>query len=330
MASSSTIYRTFRILDKNVESSAQVFDSLIWVQDTSSEEKGWLLCSHYCRWPEELIPQATWLEGCYTPPNWKEDPRLALGYHPKAVTSWEVDYDRGEISLSSTISEDNEITWDDLSLSFQHWGYANVSKYFKKLRRFKAAWRAFWHTIDPNEDEHLLVNLCRFDEAIRLGRIDVPPFFSHYLYILGDREEYMCEQDVPTVWGDLDTEHIEYGPNGLLVITNNPSEGFLIAEPLPDIIMPGVPTTCPINEFNNSGFVWDIVEPCDALMVIFDYPCSGWATAEPLTLGEQHANSTIIHRTGGGYALAVPINVMSDGIVTREFRDGGYAVAIDL
>lgn len=69
----------------------EVFNNLIEVRRHDTGEVGTLLCSHCCKWPSELKDKATWLEGCYTPATMRGDARLLMGYHPQAITRWEID-----------------------------------------------------------------------------------------------------------------------------------------------------------------------------------------------------------------------------------------------
>jgi hypothetical protein len=91
---------TFAILDCAVVKESQVFDHLVRIKRLDTGEEGLLLCSHCCQWPAHLIPQATWLEGCFTPEEYKDEPRLMLGYHPNQLTSWKIDWEKREVTLS--------------------------------------------------------------------------------------------------------------------------------------------------------------------------------------------------------------------------------------
>lgn len=75
----------------HVNNEFEVFNHLIRVRREDTGEEGLLLCSHCCRWPKDKIPKATWLEGCFTPDEYKDDPRLLMGYHPHSLTKWEVE-----------------------------------------------------------------------------------------------------------------------------------------------------------------------------------------------------------------------------------------------
>ena len=98
-----SVKRSFQVL-VSLASEADVFDRLLPVKDMTTGEQGYLLCSHHCRWPEELVSQATWLEGCYTPETYRDDPRLVLGYHPTSPTRW--NYREGVLRLSAQTPEE--------------------------------------------------------------------------------------------------------------------------------------------------------------------------------------------------------------------------------
>jgi hypothetical protein len=98
-----SIRRNFQLL-VHITSEAEVFDQLLPVRDLRTGEEGTLLCSHCCQWPAELIPRATWLEGCFTPEAYRDDPRLALGYHPKSITRWK--HREGILTLSTQSAEE--------------------------------------------------------------------------------------------------------------------------------------------------------------------------------------------------------------------------------
>ena len=111
--------RRFVVLSQSVNTSDDVFNTLIEVQDKTTGEQGLLLCSHMCNWPQELISQATWLEGCKTPELYKDEPRLALGYHPEQYTQWRVFKELNEVEIYLTGSwnqgaeeeDDQYVTW---------------------------------------------------------------------------------------------------------------------------------------------------------------------------------------------------------------------------
>ena len=94
--------RRFVVLSQSVNTSSDVFNNLVEVQDKATGEQGLLLCSHMCHWPSELISQATWLEGCKTPEEYKDETRLALGYHPDQYTQWRVFKETNEIEIYLT------------------------------------------------------------------------------------------------------------------------------------------------------------------------------------------------------------------------------------
>lgn len=122
--------RRFVVLSQGINTSDDVFNALIEVQDKDTCEIGTLLCSHMCNWPSELISQATWLEGCKTPELYKDEPRLALGYHPQQYTQWRVFKETNEIEIYLTGSwhnpdgnnhqeaEDSEEDWLHVNLPY--------------------------------------------------------------------------------------------------------------------------------------------------------------------------------------------------------------------
>ena len=60
-----------------------------WLSGPKAGEQGKLLCSHYCKWPESLLTQAEFIEGCFTPKEFTEDPRLVLGDHSGSITTYD-------------------------------------------------------------------------------------------------------------------------------------------------------------------------------------------------------------------------------------------------
>jgi hypothetical protein len=81
----------------------EVFDHLVKVRSAVTGEVGLLLCSHHCEWPEELIPQATWLAGCFSNPEKHSayEDRLMFGYHPNDQIKWEILEDEKAIILKA-------------------------------------------------------------------------------------------------------------------------------------------------------------------------------------------------------------------------------------
>jgi len=96
------VRREFQVLSA-ISSEEDVFDNLLPVRDIISGLEGLLLCSEACTWPQDLVYEATWLEGCYTPRAVKDDPRLALGFHPYTETRWK--YHSGVLRLSTQTTE---------------------------------------------------------------------------------------------------------------------------------------------------------------------------------------------------------------------------------
>jgi len=88
------------VLIGDVDCAEQVFDHLVKVRHTLTGQEGLLLCSHYSRWPAELISEATWLAGCFTPDRWIDDERLVFGAIPNQTIDWEIDTIGGTVILS--------------------------------------------------------------------------------------------------------------------------------------------------------------------------------------------------------------------------------------
>ena len=109
--------RRFVVISQSVNTSDDVFNNLVEVKDKATGEQGLLLCSHMCSFPPELISQATWLEGCKTPEVYKDEPRLALGYHPDQYTQWRVFKKTNEIEIYLTGSSPQEI-WHTVALPY--------------------------------------------------------------------------------------------------------------------------------------------------------------------------------------------------------------------
>ena len=117
--------RRFVVLSQGINTSDDVFNSLVEVKDKESGEIGTLLCSHMCNWPQELISQATWLEGCKTPTKYKDEPRLALGYHPQQYTHWRVFKETNEIEIYLTgfAEEEDGDQWPCINLPYNNAWY---------------------------------------------------------------------------------------------------------------------------------------------------------------------------------------------------------------
>lgn len=129
---------TFTILSP-VESSNDVFDHLIEVRRHDTGEEGLLLCSHYCEWPKDLLPKATWIEGCFTPEEYKENPRLLLGYHRGSVTNhnwWQV----GDDLLLEVYTETHESVRVPLHEPLNPYEYSEPG-YYKRRLLMERLWR---------------------------------------------------------------------------------------------------------------------------------------------------------------------------------------------
>lgn len=101
---------SLKVLSSSVKSQNDVFDHLVAVQRLDTMETGLLLCSHCCRWPAALIPQATWLEGCYTPSNFANDSRLLMGNHPNSLTNWCYEETEEGVYIHLSVTSNNSVS----------------------------------------------------------------------------------------------------------------------------------------------------------------------------------------------------------------------------
>lgn len=124
--------RRFIVLSESVNTSDDVFNSLVEVKDKETGEVGTLLCSHMCNFPQELISQATWLEGCKTPELFKDEPRLVLGYHPEQYTQWRVFKETNEIEiyLTGSWNQDTEEVDEDDNHIYLHTNLPYIRRRF--------------------------------------------------------------------------------------------------------------------------------------------------------------------------------------------------------
>lgn len=211
----------------------EFFDLLVeveWLSGPRAGESGWLLCSHYCRWPAELVNEADFIEGCFTPNEYREDPRLALGYHGGTVTSygWE-DQGAGVIGITTNLN-DPDI---DITLTYQRAGVTTApsNRRFRRMRaicrRFMAdamnsglsAEEAFMAFEQRQQNGELPVSLPDFEFSYLLGHLGLPVETTPNARLSSQLWEYrnFCE-----VNGDCVT-----------VISSEEEEGFAVAEMVP-------------------------------------------------------------------------------------------------
>lgn len=241
--------RTFKVLS-DISSKEEVFDNLVEVKDFHSGEQGTLLCSHGCCWPEEKIPKATWLEGCYTPDSHRESEKLALGYHPQSLTEWWVNISMGEVFL--TLEAEMPTNLDGVtSIPFQLLGYEDIQ--FSFDRRLKAGWRAFSRSPMVSQEDSLEEKLAKFSRAILAGRIDLPRVAGHYVYkVVPDFEDFAFTFSRE---GFLDLTHLEYNRGFTTVIETDEEAGYAEAQEFPFIIDEGLEVTKDIGPY---AVAWDL------------------------------------------------------------------------
>lgn len=220
----------FQVLS-TISSEADVFDNLLPVRRLETGEEGLLLCSHYCRWPEELIKRATWLEGCFTPGDYMNDPRLVLGAHPDDVTQWRHEVqDDGSVILEVYVRiwEDEEDIPVDLPnpLTIRH----NRPHYIPRRRVMDRLWR--------NAERHSGSLRGALEAYYRdvVGLVERgalhPIVASSYLpqgMANADRWGMCAFQGSP--WGFADPYMISYY-NSIEVVEDEAEEGYLCAIPL--------------------------------------------------------------------------------------------------
>ena len=153
--------RRFIVLSQGINTSDDVFNALLEVQDKETGEVGTLLCSHMCNWPTDLINQATWLEGCKTPEQFKDELRLALGFHPEQYTQWRVFKELNEIEIYLTGSwnqaaEEDTDDYQWYSINFQH-----NNRWYEKTSRTRRSSRENKRTKSLQTFKASLVRLCK-------------------------------------------------------------------------------------------------------------------------------------------------------------------------
>lgn len=224
---------------KDITGHADVFDCLLPVRRTDNGQEGLLLCSHCCRFPKELVNKATWLEGCFTPNQWKDDPRLLLGNHPNKATIWEVEIEEeGNVNITLSVRQnDGDVNDPDdvdqygemrLDIEFPpplHLYEGEISNYIEPwLYRFiPTLWNRL--SIGRATEDTLCAFFSTLAEILRQGRITlrqsrmVWSALRNFGFVDGSYEVNWIS-DV-TRHPDLE-EYINYTH----VVRNNPSEGL--------------------------------------------------------------------------------------------------------
>jgi len=285
------------------------FNVLLHVHLEDGRE-GLLLCAHYCKWPEELLDHADFIEGCFTPLPYRNDPRLLLGYHPGSITSYK-EVTPGVVEISTTL---NHTLPENTTQFFQRvvpeWELPTC----KAFRRFVRIAQSFLReAIDHNlsEDEAFAALEQRWAEWQEGSdtRLHLPPFLFSYLLGALDLEGVL----IPN--GALSVELPEYGEfcevngNTVRVIRSNPQLGFYEPSPYNPVMQIENGLTRVIENRMIYGFAKAIN--------LF----SGPNEVQPMLLDEGH--SEVLYK---GFSERLPFHIMKDGtlIVQEDHINFGW------
>jgi hypothetical protein len=82
------------------------------------------------------VDKATWLEGCFTPEGFKDDPRLLLGFHHHSWIGWEFDAKSSLLCLTVSPPRVRELeAYHPLTF------YYNDDRYIPRERLLKKMWK---------------------------------------------------------------------------------------------------------------------------------------------------------------------------------------------
>lgn len=211
---------------------AAYFDKLInveWLSGPHKGQKGLVLFSHYCQWPESLSPYADFLEGCFTPPEVSEDSRLVLGNHPQTVTSYEWDGDWQNAIINISTHEAEPLMDYYQSRTYQRTsGTLPTSRGFRLLMRVYSRFAEEGHEAGLEEHQVFSAFEQRYlNQEHGLERF-TPNLWS-FIYLRARPYGVIPTPELsPVVWGP----HLEVG-EVTKVISSSPEEGFALAEQLP-------------------------------------------------------------------------------------------------
>lgn len=287
-----------------VKDNNQVFDHLVhirWVSGPKEGQEGMLLCSHYCKWPTELMEKADFIEGCFTPASFKNDNRLVLGYHPGSVTSW--DEETCTIKTDISIGAGGE-SW--FSRTFQRsWAIGNnpIEEVAPFNRRLLALWRYSQRNAREGMSNEELYDALeqRFLEGVIPLSYQV---WSYMLYILNETGINISVSGN----GRLSIELPEYGDwcevhnNQVIVVRDNVEGGFQKAQSFP------------------------YVEYTTHIEVNQDYPECGWQKAQELPFVNGKVSYDIPE---GGYGKAIEI-IFLNGNTLYDSKELGFGIAVKL
>jgi len=301
------------------------FDLLIqveWLTGPKKGEKGPLLCSHYCRWPESLKSQAVFLEGCFTPVEYATDSRLVLGYHPGTVTSYEWEKEGEVVKIVTSLVEGAE---DNIPVSatFQR-GEGVVNPTCRGFRRLLRVWGLYRQDAMNNEERPLSLEeaYSSFEQRFINGElpVQVSPFL--FSYLLGSIEDAGVYAN-----GSLSTTLSEYGENcevngNTVTVINSNEEGFMIAEPVALPMSWKEEGLTVIRRMDSQGFIPAVSLPLQEMLDEDAYLDGDYG--QDLHIGWEVEQSFPEH----GYMKAMDIHSpMYMGEVIRDIPEEGYLKA---
>jgi len=221
----------------NISSETEVFDRLLKVRREDTGEEGLLLCSHCCRWPSNLMNQATWLEGCNTPNHMANNHKLLMGYHPTEVTLWEFNPDTMTLTLKVNDVPSEESTGVRVEGSFPVPTLVNsrvirheedeILENFKLRRFFKKVWTQSFEFRGLNEAVSVYFRTIKHVKKLnnwqkRHATLCLNSFLDEEGITL---MHLIYEEDTDA----LERGYCEVYYNGLAVVQNNEEEGFGVA-----------------------------------------------------------------------------------------------------
>jgi hypothetical protein len=219
-----------------LQTSADVFNQLVKVRREDGTE-GTLLCSHCCKWPKELIVKATWIEGCYTPKQYENDPRLLLGYHPKSVTRWDFDKESSILTLTTPrevgANDHGEITLEGVPAFLPMYEDPNTWEDIPGGRWLRRLWREY---VQQNTRELIPAISAFYRAATALANEGVIPLGGvSAVWQMAELEDACDEAGVTfdgdyQIWGAFVPDAEMYADR--LVVVSSEEDGFAPAWPL--------------------------------------------------------------------------------------------------
>lgn len=286
----------FQILDEKIKTTEQVFNHLVYARNVLTREEGYLLCSHYSKWPSSLISQATWLAGCFTPAEHQDQKNLVFGVpNPEHQINWMIDpVERSVVLRCGGVSSETreelgiELVWEEIPKQFDEY-----SEYAE--RKIKAVKRLLFGTRTEASAFDIVMNVLRY-------MMDFSQFWNgECFYVLAVLGQGMDIHDLTDSAEDrginLRIRNGDYScvtPDGIEFSfkgSSHLSKVFNSAEPLP--------------------YHFEVLRRSLSrkTTVIRDIPEAGWAQSENIFL-EKNGNKTYVRRDiseyGFGQAVKLP------------------------